>query len=472
MAHELAIARAVGDPEGCSANKMKRECERESTMLTELSIAMLAWERKIISAFEEPGGERLAEEYDDDELNFQCRAWVAGEHNRRHGTDLRGSTTIQDTLRIGFDQWVLFFRESGLETAVNESQLTRMFGHVNTHVLVHQGAPQEPRTPEQTTRPIALHTPPKLELRALLDIPREPEDLRAGMEQEEALLVVAIYGADALVRAVGRGMVARRLMAALLAWRTEQLLSAIGDAQKDWCRSRDQLLREIVRMQPNVLVLRAHTAVMSWRQHLPTGKQMIQGGYAVTRTQQDLQGDTQKESLYCPMHVQVQQPPLAKSEPQSTQQPTPLRPVQQGGTQPPLKEPRLQPVRQPSPQPTPSYQRTAALLEKISGALLKENQRGSRLWPTTLCLLDKGFVAWLGYGAWLAKQEQRLEQRLRREKASALRDEKMLENERMAQQRWEQQQQPYKRSKILQDEHGCYQDMEANGHRTGDDMAD
>ena len=78
----------------------------------------------------------------------------------------------------------------------------------------------------------------------------------------------------------------------------------------------------------------------------------------------------------------------------------------------------------------------------------------------------------MGYGAWLAKQEQRLEQRLRREKASALRDEKMLENERMAQQRWEQQQQPYKRSKILQDEHGCYQDMEANGHRTGDDMAD
>ena len=186
-------------------------------MLTEL---MSAWERKIISAFEEPRGKRLAEEYDDDELNFQCRAWVAGEHNRRHGTDLRGSTAIQDTLRIGFDQWVLFFRESGLETAVNESQLSRMFGHVNTHVLVHQGAPQEPRTPEQTTRPIALHTPPKLELRALLDIPREPEDLRAGMEQEEALLVVAIYGADTLVRAVGRGLVARRLMAALLAWRT------------------------------------------------------------------------------------------------------------------------------------------------------------------------------------------------------------------------------------------------------------
>jgi hypothetical protein len=82
---------------------MKRECERESTMLTEL---MSAWERKIISAFEEPRGKRLAEEYDDDELNFQCRAWVAGEHNRRYGTDLRGSTSIQDTLRIGFDHAV------------------------------------------------------------------------------------------------------------------------------------------------------------------------------------------------------------------------------------------------------------------------------------------------------------------------------------------------------------------------------
>ena len=68
--------------------------------------------------------------------------------------------------------------------------MSRMFGHVNTHVLVHQGAPQEPRTPEQTTRPIALHTPPKLELRANQRI-CEPEDLRAGMEQEEALLVVA-----------------------------------------------------------------------------------------------------------------------------------------------------------------------------------------------------------------------------------------------------------------------------------------
>ena len=106
---------------------------------------------------------------------------------------------------------------------------------------------------------------------------------------------------------------------------------------------------------------------------------------------------TQKESLYCPMHVlvpQVQQTPLTKS----TQQSTPLRPVQQGGTQPPLKEPRLQPVRQPSPQPTPSYQRTAALLEKISGALLEKNQRVSRLWPTKLCLLDKGFVAWFRRG--------------------------------------------------------------------------
>ena len=40
------------------------------------------------------------------------------------------------------------------------------------------------------------------------------------MEQEEALLVVAMYGAGDLVHAVDRGLVARRLMAVLLAWRT------------------------------------------------------------------------------------------------------------------------------------------------------------------------------------------------------------------------------------------------------------
>ena len=61
----------------------------------------------------------------------------------------------------------------------------------------------------------------------------EPEDLRTRMEREEALLVVAMYGTDTLVRAVGRGLVARRLMDALLPWRTEQILNAIGDAQKD-----------------------------------------------------------------------------------------------------------------------------------------------------------------------------------------------------------------------------------------------
>ena len=87
---------------------------------------------------------------------------------------------------------------------------------------------QEPRTPEQTTRPIALRTPPKLDPRALLDTPREPEGLQTGMEQEEALLVVAVYGADTLVRAVDRGLVARRLMAALLVWRAEQLLNALS----------------------------------------------------------------------------------------------------------------------------------------------------------------------------------------------------------------------------------------------------
>ena len=109
------------------------------------------------------------------------------------------------TLEKGFDQWVPFFQESGQPTDINESQLIQMFGHVNTHLPAHQSAPQEPRTPEQTTRSVALQTPPKLEMRAILPTPRGPEDLRTGMEQEQALPVVAIYGADTLVRAVGRG---------------------------------------------------------------------------------------------------------------------------------------------------------------------------------------------------------------------------------------------------------------------------
>ena len=103
--------------EGFGANKIKRACERESTMLAELMPIIF----EITSELEKRKGKHPPTyELDIDKLNFQCRAWEAGEHNRLHGTDLRGSTAIQNTLIIGLDQWVLFFRESGVETAVDE----------------------------------------------------------------------------------------------------------------------------------------------------------------------------------------------------------------------------------------------------------------------------------------------------------------------------------------------------------------
>ena len=168
-------ARAVGDPEECGADEMKREWEREGTMLTKLIPIMF----EITSELEKRKGKHPpTDELADDELAYQCLSWVVGEYIERHGTNLgEESEAIQNWIIGGFDQWVLFFRESGLETAVNENQLSRMFCHVNTHVLVRQDAPQEPRTPEQATTTMPAVTPEKLDLRALIDIPREPEGL-------------------------------------------------------------------------------------------------------------------------------------------------------------------------------------------------------------------------------------------------------------------------------------------------------
>ena len=73
-------------------------------------------------------------------------------------------------------------------------------------------------------------------MRASFTTPHEPEVLATGMatgmEREEALLVVAVYDVDALVCAVNRGIVALRLKAALLMWRTGQLLNALQDIYK------------------------------------------------------------------------------------------------------------------------------------------------------------------------------------------------------------------------------------------------
>ena len=81
-------------------------------------------------------------------------------------------------LEKGIGQWVPLFQESGQPTDINENQLIQMFDHANTSAYVHRSALQEPRAPEQATHIIPAVTPPQLELRAFLDIPREPEDLR------------------------------------------------------------------------------------------------------------------------------------------------------------------------------------------------------------------------------------------------------------------------------------------------------
>ena len=121
---------------------------------------------------------------------------IISEYFELHGNKDVLGTDSTTTLTKLFDQWVPLLQESAAGTTTGEYQLTQMFDHANTGAYVHRSAPQEPRTPEQATHTIPAVTPPKLELRALLDIPREPEDSHARIGQEEALLVVAMYGAE------------------------------------------------------------------------------------------------------------------------------------------------------------------------------------------------------------------------------------------------------------------------------------
>ena len=104
------------------------------------------------------------------------------------------------------------------------------------YVPVRQGSPQEPRTPEQATATMPAPTPDKMDLSVNGHSSRTGRT--ADMDgTEEALLVVAVYDAGTLIHAVDRGSIARRSKAALLVWRAGELLSTIGDAQQDWCRS-------------------------------------------------------------------------------------------------------------------------------------------------------------------------------------------------------------------------------------------
>ena len=111
---------------------------------------------------------------------------IISEYFELHGNKAVLGTDSTTTLTKLFDQWVPLLQESAAGTTTSEYQLTQMFDHANTGAYVHRSAPQEPR-------------------------------------------YGAMYGADAPVRAVDRGLVARRLVASLLTWRAEQMLSAIGD---------------------------------------------------------------------------------------------------------------------------------------------------------------------------------------------------------------------------------------------------
>jgi hypothetical protein len=342
-----------------------------------------------------------------------------------------------------------------------------MFGQTYEYVPVHQGAPQEPRTPEQATTTMPTVTPEKMNLRALIDIPREPEGLQTCMEQEEALLVVAVYDAGTLVRAVDRGLIARRSKTALLVWRTGQLLSAIGDAQQDWCRSGDQLLRELVRLWG---VVHVGTAVASWRQHLPTGKQVTRDSAATraTATQTHMQTPHPVQGRHCQTDTQ---------------------PIQQHHVRTVSTQQRLQemPQMQQQQQQQLLIQQRDELIGFISDNFVGSEKSLSRefLKLKRLHTKEKKELAVLrqhpGAQAWLQRPE--LKQKKIAEKARK----KKKQEERKRLESWMDPDalreiqdlahtfggdMPRQKGTILQDDHGQYEDMEANGHRTGDDIGD
>ena len=163
LAHELAIARAVGYPEECGANKMQAEREREGVITIELMMPIIMI-LQLISRVESVKAARRADNLlISANLADVMTQTVLSQYNERHGpADITDDWFT--ALEKGFDQWVPFFQESGQPTDINESQLIQMFGHVNTHLPAHQSAPQEPRTPEQTTTAMPAATPGKLDL--------------------------------------------------------------------------------------------------------------------------------------------------------------------------------------------------------------------------------------------------------------------------------------------------------------------
>jgi hypothetical protein len=189
-----------------------------------------------------------------DDLTMTMIWSVLDRYKERHGPAVITDDWFR-TLTKGFDQWVPFFQDSGRPTDVNESQLIRMFSRVidDTHQSAQQ-PPSAPSTPEQATRKIASLTPERQSLRELSDttllLPRAlwtADREQVFLSQADALQMVAVHDAGALVGALLPGLAAARVTAALINWRAQQHTGAQSQEQTRYVPS-DQLPTHAVLM--------------------------------------------------------------------------------------------------------------------------------------------------------------------------------------------------------------------------------
>jgi hypothetical protein len=273
---------------------------------------------------------------------------------------------------------------------------------------------------------------------------------------------VAVYDAGTLVRAVDRGLIARRSKVALLVWRTGQLLSAIGDIREDWYKSGDQLLREMVGLWG---IVHMGTAVASWRQHLPTEQQVAQDSTVARTTQTDTQ--TRRQERHCQTDIQTPQPVCDGTKGAWERQ---LQENRQMQTQ------QQQLIRQQEELVNFILDNYVGVDKNLGSEVIRSKRRFEK---------DREELAQLrqhpGAQAWL--QRPLLQRQRKAEKAHK----KKRREERKKLESWMDPEAlveiralvydfgppaQVRKMQILQDEHGQYEDMEANGHRTGDDMAD
>jgi hypothetical protein len=228
---------------------MQAEREREGVVTIELMMPVIL---HLIRGVEILKAERRADELlTSDDLADEMIRGVLDLYNKRHGPTETITCDSFTTLTKGFDQWVPFFQESGQPTDINESQLIRMFGHAidDTHQSAQQ-PPSAPSTPEQPTRKIASLIPERESLGELSDttmlLPRAlwtADREQVFLSQADALQMVAIHDAGALVGALLPGLAAARVTAALINWRAQQHIGAQRQA--------DQAFREQTQYMPS-----------------------------------------------------------------------------------------------------------------------------------------------------------------------------------------------------------------------------